>query len=95
MSNFNETACDYLSCDKHATFCSSETKWINKILKLAEQYPDEVEIQVLPENNQGMILAHIPKGWFKLNPPRKRNMTEEQRMAVAERLATGRKQKDG
>ena len=95
MSNFNETACDYLSCDKYATFCSSETKWINKILKLAEEYPDQVEIQVLPEDNQGMILAHVPKNWFKLNPTRKRNMTEEQRQAIAERLAAGRKQKDG
>lgn len=95
MADFNETACDYLTCDKHATFCSSETKWINKIRKLAEQYPDDVVIQVQPEDNQGMILAHIPKGWFKLNPPRKSNMTEEQRQAVAERLAAGRKHKDG
>ena len=95
MPNFNETACDYLSCDKHATFCSSETKWINKILKLAEEYPDQVEIQVLPENNQGMILAHIPKGWFKLNPPRKREMTEEQREAAAKRLAEARAKRSG
>jgi hypothetical protein len=95
MSNFNETACDYLSCDKHATFCSSEIKWINKILKLAEQYPDEVEIQVLPENNQGMILAHIPKRWFKIAPPRKSNMTEEQREAMAKRLADARDKRNG
>jgi hypothetical protein len=86
MSNFNETACDYLSCDKHATFCSSETKWINKILKLAEQYPDEVEIQVLPENNQGMILAHVPKNWFKLAPKHKREMTDEQREDASKRM---------
>lgn len=95
MSNFNETAYDYLSCDKHATFCSSETKWINKILKLHEQYPDQVEIQVLPENNQGMILAHIPKGWFKLTPPRKREMTEEQREAAVKRLADARSKRNG
>ena len=90
MADFNETACDYLSCDKHATFCSSETKWINKIRKLAEEYPDEVEIQVQPEDNQGMILAHVPKSWFKLNPPRKSNMTEEQREAMIQRLADAR-----
>ena len=95
MSNFNETACDYLSCDKQATFCSSETKWINKILKLAEQYPNDVEIQVLPENNQGMILAHIPKNWFKLTPPRKREMTEEQREAAAQRLTEARSKRNG
>ena len=95
MSNFNETACDYLSCDKHATFCSSELKWINKILKLAEEYPDQVEIQVMPENNQGMILAHIPKRWFKIAPPRKSNMTDEQREAMAKRLADARDKRNG
>ena len=94
MADFNETACDYLSCDKHATFCSSETKWINKILKLAEQYPNEVEIQVLPEDNQGMILAHIPKSWMKISPPRKSNYTEEQRLAIAERLQSARNSKN-
>ena len=95
MSNFNETACDYLSCDKHATFCSSELKWINKILKRAEEYPDQVEIQVMPENNQGMILAHIPKRWFKIAPPRKSNMTDEQREAMAKRLADARDKRNG
>ena len=86
MTNFNETACDYLSCDKHATFCSSEQKWINKILKLAEEYPDQVEIQVMPEDNQGMILAHVPKNWFKLSPPRKDNMTDAQREEASKRM---------
>lgn len=94
MADFNETACDYYSCDRHATFCSSETKWINKIRKLHDQYPDEVEITVQPEDNQGMILVHIPKSWFNIRPPRKSNMTEEQRIAAAERLAAGRKPKE-
>lgn len=95
MADFNETACDYLTCDKHATFCSSETKWINKIRKLHEQYPDDVEIQLQPEDNQGMILAHIPKGWFKLTPPRKREMTDEEREAAAKRLAAARSKRNG
>ena len=95
MVDLKETCCEFLNVDKHATFCSSETKWINKIIQLKEQYPDDIHIQVYPEDNQGMILAHIPKSFFKLNPPRKRNMTEEQRQAIAERLSAGRKQKYG
>jgi hypothetical protein len=94
MADFNETACDYYSCDKHATFCSSETKWINKIRKLKEQYPDDVEITVQPEDNQGMILAHIPKSWFKISPPRKVNYTEEQRAAMAERMKNARSKQE-
>ena len=95
MADFNETACDYLSCDKHATFCSSETKWINKIRKLKEQYPNDVEIQVQPEDNQGMILAHIPKSWFKISPPRKREMSDEEREAAVKRLAEARAKRNG
>ena len=34
MADFKETCLEYLDIDKHATFCSSETKWINKIRKL-------------------------------------------------------------
>ena len=90
MADFKETSCDYLSCDKTATFCSSESKWINKILKLKESHPDDVTIEVLPENNQGMILAHIPKSWFKISPPSKRKMTDEQKEAMMQRLADAR-----
>lgn len=94
MADFNETACDYLSCDKHATFCSNETKWINKIRKLEKQYPNDVEIQVQPEDNQGMLLAHIPKSWFKISPPRKVNYTDEQRAAMAERMKNARSKQE-
>ena len=94
MTDFKETSIDYLSCDNYATFCSSESKWINKILKLKELHPDAVDIRELPENNQGMILAHVPKSWFKLSPPKKREMTDEQREAAAKRLAAARARKN-
>ena len=94
MADFKETSIDYLDCDKYATFCSSEQKWINKILKLKESHPDAVDIRELPENNHGMILAHVPKKWFKLAPPAKREMTDEQREAAAKRLADIRARKN-
>jgi len=90
MADFKETSIDLLSVDDHATFCSSETKWINKILKLKQEHPDKVDIRYLPEDNDGMIVAHIPKNWIKVSPPRKREMTEEQKVALAERLAFAR-----
>lgn len=88
-----ETAMDYLSENSTATFSSSETKWINKIQKLANEYPDEVNIMQRPDDNQGYLVAHIPKSWFKVAPPRKCNYTEEQRAAMAERLAAARNKK--
>lgn len=89
-----ETAFDYLTEDKHATFTSSETKWINKIKKLANEYPDEVKIMYEPDDNQGYLVAHVPKSWIKVSPPRKCNYTDEQRAAMAERLAAARNKKE-
>lgn len=94
LADFKETCVEYLDVDSHATFCSAERKWINKILKLKESYPDEVDIREYPETNNGIILAHIPKSWMKVNPPRQSNYTEEQRAAIAERLQSSRNVKN-
>ena len=93
MADLRETALDYIDSDKHATFSSSETKWINKIAKLHEQYPNEVEIVCEAADNYGMVVAHIPKSWFKISPPKKVNLTEEQRAARAERMRQFKKPK--
>lgn len=93
MTDFKETSINSLNVDDHATFCSSESKWINKINKLKEQYPDKVDIIRAPEDNHGMLYAHIPKSWFKISPPRQVNYTDEQRAAMAERLAAARNKK--
>ena len=86
-----ETAFDYMDVDDRATFCSSELRWINKIIKLSERFPDEVQIKHAPEDNDGVIVAHLPKNWLRIAPPKKMALTEEQRKARAERLANGRK----
>ena len=94
MADFKETCVEYLDVDPHATFCSAERKWINKILKLKETYPDEVDIREYPENNNGNILAHIPKSWLKISPPKTRTMTDEQRAAAAKRMADIRSKRE-
>ena len=93
MADFKETCVEYIGEDKHATFCSNETKWINKIQKLAAAHPDDVKILHSPENNHGVILAHIPKKWLKVSPPRQVNYTDEQKAAMAERLAAAREKR--
>ena len=85
-----ETCIEYIDEDKIATFYSAERKWINKILRLAEDRPGEVTIIAYPDDNDGAILAHIPKSWMKVSPPAKRTMTDEQRTAAAERLRLAR-----
>lgn len=82
-----ETCFNY--CDLAAGFFSSdERKWINKVRKLKEEHPNEVEIIKQPEDNDGCIYAKLPTAWFKLRPPVKRDFTEEQLQEMRERMKT-------
>ena len=92
MADLKETVVGYIDSDKHASLCSGERKWINRILKLKTEHPDEVSIKEYPETNQGIILAHFPKKWLKINPPRQ--MSDEQKVAMAERLKAVRESKE-
>ena len=58
-------------------------KYVNKLTKLKEKYPDDVDIIINPEN---WIYAKLPVSWFKFPSP-KRRVTEEQRQAASERLS--------
>ena len=52
-----------------------------RILKLSEQFPDDVKILVT--NKDGSIFAHIPSKYVKLRAPKV--LTEEQRLKLIER----------
>ena len=79
-----ETCYNYTG--KTAYFSSDERKWINKIRKLKEEYPDEVNIVIQPEHNDGTIYARIPSDWMKIQPKRKVELTEAQKDVLRERL---------
>lgn len=80
-----ETAVNYLE-DRVMYMSTDETKWKRRIEQWAKEYPEECEITVRPENNDGCMCAKMPAGWLRIRPPIKRNMTEEQRSAIAERM---------
>ena len=94
MADLKETCVSYVGEDATVAFCSSEAKWINRIIKLHGQHPDEVKIVLAPEDNHGMLYAEIPKKWLKIAPPRQTNYTDEQKAAMVERLAAAREKKD-
>lgn len=91
MPEIKETCVDYLDVDNHAVFSSAERKWINKILKLKESHPNDVAVRHHPDQNDGIIVADIPKSWLKISPPRNVTYTDEQRAAIAERMASAKK----
>lgn len=78
-----ETCINY--CDKEAAFFSSdERRWITKIRKLKEKYPDDIDIIAEPETNDGCIYCKLPSRWLKIQP--KRIYTEEQIAKMTARL---------
>lgn len=89
-SDYGENNIEFLRNQTTATVCFSQGRFISKIKKLKEKYPDDVDICV--ENADGSIVAHIPTKWVKISP-RTSNMTEEQRQATAERLKQYRNKK--
>ena len=84
MAEVKETNIDIINVESLATVSSSERKYINKILKLHESRPEEVNIIVEPEDNYGVIVAKMPKSYIKISPPRK--VSEEQKAAASERM---------
>lgn len=77
-----ETCFNYT--DGTAFFSSDERKWINKIHKLKEQHPEEIEILAEPEKNDGCIYCKLPAYTLKIQF--KREVSEEERSVLLDRL---------
>ena len=87
-----ESCVERIQGDDHCCVYTGEQKFINKLKELAENYPDDVKIRYT--NKDGSIEAHVPYNWFKfVKPPIKREYTDEQRAAMAERMKKARKSK--
>lgn len=80
-----ETSFQYTDRDK-AWFSSDERKFITKVRTLKEKYPDRVQILAEPEDNDGCIYCTLPSDWLSVRPPKKMNLTDEQRAAIGNRL---------
>lgn len=72
----NENVIEFLKGQKNATVTlCSQTKLNTRVKKLAKERPEECEIIV--ENNDGSIVAHLPVKWIKINPSK--ILTDEER----------------
>ena len=80
---FNETAIDHYGGEKFAGVSTGERTLISRLNKLAEQYPDDVKVVAV--NQEGMYYK-VPWNWISIRPPRKMNLTDEQRAAIGARL---------
>ena len=82
---------EWLTGQKRASVTFSQKRFVNKLKKYAGEYPGDIEI--VAENEDGSICAHVPVTWFKFSPPRVREMSDEERAAAAERLKLARSKK--
>ena len=81
-----ENAIEWLDGQKTATVTIHSEKLRNRVMRLAEEYPDKIKVIAEPKKNGGFLYARVPRSWVKINPPPKRSeMTEEQKQALAER----------
>ena len=83
-----ETCVEFIKGEPMLSWYSSDSKWMTRMVQLANERPDEVEIVYKDEDG---LLVLCPASWFKPpKPPIKRNMTAEQRAELAERMKQAR-----
>lgn len=82
--NFNEE-------EKIATVFTFNKSLQRRLAKLAEQYPEVCKRDFDTWHPAESVDYTVPKKWIKINPPKKVNFTDEQKAALAERLANNRK----
>ena len=89
----SETTIDHIGGSPFCSITASEQWSVNAVKKMLEEHPDEVKL--MHTNPDGSMVVHAPfKCMQYLRFPKKRDMTEEQRIAQIERgkkLGAGRK----
>lgn len=82
ISSNVENAIEFIKDSNRATVSFSQGRYITRIKKLAAERPEECEI--VAENKDGSICAHVPVAWVKIAPPKQ--YTDEYQQQLAERL---------
>lgn len=83
MDMMNENVIEFYRNQKTATVTFCQGRYVTKIKKIAEERPDECEI--VAENPDGSIVAHVPTKWVRITPSRV--YTDEERQRLKEQLA--------
>ena len=73
-----ENVIEWVNSDTATVNLVANSRLANKVRKLAEERDD---VNILSDEN-GVLLAHIPTKWVKINPPRE--LTEKQAEVIAE-----------
>ena len=88
-----ENVIEWVKNSKTVTVFFSQKRYITKIKRLAEKHPDKV--QIVTENKDGSIVAHLPINAVHLSIVKRKEFTEEQRLAAIERMKIARAKRYG
>lgn len=77
-----ENVIEWILNSKTATVTFTQGKYISKIKKLAEKYPDRVKIT---SQKDGTLVAHIPTSAVKISIV-ERKLSDEQKATMTERM---------
>ena len=88
-----ENCIEWIEGDSRITITTYHRKFINKLKAISEENPEEV--QIIKENQDGSICAHIPLYYLRISPKKKVVYTEEQRQEIRDRLQRAREAKCG
>lgn len=84
--DFKENVIEWITGSDQATLSLSQKRTITRAKKLAEQYPDEV--QIVAENEDGSVCVHMPVNYIRFNRPME--LSEEEKARRAQFLRDGR-----
>lgn len=77
-TDVTENVIEWEKDSKQVTVTLSQKSMISKIKKLAEARPEEC--QIIAENKDNSIVAHVPRKWIKISPPKE--VSEKQKEAA-------------
>ncbi len=83
-----ENVIEWVRDSETATVTFTQRRYITKIKRLAEKYPDKVKITA--ENKDGSIVAHVPTRAIKINIIERGELTEEEIERLKDNLAKTR-----
>lgn len=92
LDEIRETVYEHVQGNDTFTVTAAERSSIAMLRRLKAARPEEVEI--VAENEDGSILAHLPYSWMRIVPKKKVVMSEEQKRAAAERMRAAREKKE-
>ena len=82
MHGNTENCIKWIRDEERATLSLTQRRIISRVKKLAVDHPKEC--QIVAENKDGSICAHVPVSWIRINP--RIELTEEQREKKAETM---------